>query len=78
MGKMRRLTVIFLALALLLALPSPALAQEAAKYNFASARGGKQITVTPGGEGEGVIYFYNIDGNRITHITLSLDTVSIE
>ena len=69
---MRRLAVIFMAVALLLALPSLALAQEAAKYNFASAQGGKQITVTRGGVGEGVIYFYNIDGNRITHVTLEV------
>jgi len=71
-GKMKRLTVIFLAAALLLALPSLALAQEGAKYNFASVQGGKQIKATPGGEGEGVIYFYNIDGNRITHVTLEV------
>jgi len=69
---MKKLAVIFLAAALLLALPSLALAQEGAKYNFASAQGGKQIKATPGGEGEGVIYFYNIDGNRITHVTLEV------
>ena len=72
MGNMRRVAVIFLAAALLLALPALALAQEGAKYNFASAQGGKQISVTPGGEGEGVICFYNIDGNRITHVTLEV------
>jgi len=72
MGEMRRLAVILLAAALLSASPSLALAQEGARYNFASAQGGKQISVTPGGEGEGVIYFYNIDGNRITHVTLEV------
>lgn len=69
---MRRIAVMVLATALLLALPPLVLAQEAAKYNFASAQGTKQITVEPGGEGRGVLYFYNIDGNRITHITLDV------
>jgi hypothetical protein len=40
-------------------------------YNFASAQGEKRILVAPGGEGRGVLYFYNIDGNRITHVTLT-------
>ena len=69
---MKRVTLMFLAIGLFLALPSLVLAQEPAKYNFASAQGSKQIKVVPGGEGKGVIYFYNIDGNRITHITLNV------
>ena len=69
---MRRLAMIFLAVALLLASPSLALAQEEAKYNFASAQGSKEIKAVPGDEGWGVIYFYNIDGNRITHVTLDV------
>jgi len=48
------------------------IAEEEAKYNFASAQGSKQLKVIPGGESRGVIYFYNIDGNRITHITLKV------
>lgn len=63
---------VILAIALLLAIPSLASAQEPAKYNFATAQGNKQIQVIPGKEGEGVIYFYNIDGNRITHVTLEI------
>ena len=62
----------FLAIALLLAVPSLVLAQDEAKYNFASAQGSKEIKVVPGDEVWGVIYFYNIDGNRITHITLDV------
>jgi len=58
--------------ALLLASPILTYAEEEAKYNFASAQGPKQIKVTPGGESRGVIYFYNIDGNRITHVTLKV------
>jgi hypothetical protein len=69
---MRRLISMFLAIALLLAAPSLVLAQEEGKYNFASAQGSKEIKVVPGDEGWGVIYFYNIDGNRITHITLDV------
>ena len=65
----------FLAIALLLAVPSLVLADEAASYNFASAQGPKEIQVVPGDEGWGVIYFYNIDGNRITHITLDVSQV---
>lgn len=69
---MIKIAGIILTAALLIALPSVALAQEPAKYNFASAQGNKDIKVTPGGEGTGVIYFYNIDGNRITHISLEV------
>jgi len=71
-GNMRGITLILLAVALCLAVSSPVLAQEGARYNFASAQGSKQIKVTPGGEGRGSIYFYNIDGNRITHISLEV------
>lgn len=72
---MKKLAVMFFAIALLLAVPSLVLAQEEAKYNFASAQGAKEIKVVPGDEGWGVIYFYNIDGNRITHITLNVSQV---
>ena len=72
---MRRLISMFLAVALLLAAPSLVLAQEAAKYNFASSQGSKELKVIPGDEAWGVIYFYNIDGNRITHITLDVSQV---
>ena len=61
-----------MAVVLLMVLPTQASAQEPAKYNFASAQGNKHITATPGGEGIGMIYFYNIDGNRSTHITLQV------
>ena len=57
----------------LLALPLPIRAQEeAAKYNFASAQSDKELKIPPGQEGRGKIYFYNIDGNRITHVTLEV------
>ena len=69
---MRKLVFAFLAIVLFLAMPSLVLADEAASYNFASSQGSKELKVVPGGEGWGVIYFYNIDGNRITHITLAV------
>lgn len=64
--------LILLAVLLLLVLPISAQADEAAKYNFASAQGDKELRIPPGEEGTGYIYFYNIDGNRITHITLEV------
>ena len=69
---MKKVTIIILAIAMLMAVPSLVLAQEPAKYNFATAQGDKQIKIIPGKEGKGVIYFYNIDGNRITHVTLEI------
>ncbi|MBN1863088.1 MAG: hypothetical protein JW790_05540 [Dehalococcoidales bacterium] len=69
---MKKICLFVLAALLLLALPLPASADEPAKYNFASAQGDKNLKVTPGGEVKGDIYFYNIDGNRITHITLEV------
>ena len=57
---------------MLLALPVPVHADEPARYNFASAQGDKELKIPPGQEGKGYIYFYNIDGNRITHITLEV------
>ncbi len=61
-----------LSIATFLVILSPVLADEEPKYNFASAQGSEQIRVVPGDEKWGVIYFYNIDGNRITHITLEI------
>jgi hypothetical protein len=69
---MRRAIPAVLAAVMLLVLAGAALAQEPAKYNFASTQSSKEIKATPGGEGTGVIYFYNIDGNRITHVTLEV------
>jgi hypothetical protein len=61
------------ALVSLLAFPLAVHAEdEAAKYNFASTQGAKELQVSPGAEATGAIYFYNIDGNRITHITLEV------
>jgi hypothetical protein len=51
------------------------LADESARYSFASAQGAKDLKVAPGGEVEGLIYFYNIDGNRITHVKLAASSI---
>ncbi len=48
------------------------IAEEPARYNFASVQGASSLGVIPGGEVSGVIRFYNVDGNRITHIALEL------
>ena len=47
-------------------------AQEDAKYNFGSAQGAKTLTISPGGEATTKLFFYNIYGNRITHIVLEV------
>lgn len=45
---------------------------EPARYNFASVQGASSLQVVPGGEAKATIRFYNIDGNRTTHITLEI------
>jgi hypothetical protein len=69
---MKKTCLLILAVLLLLALPLPVHADEPARYNFASAQGDKELKIQPGEEGRGCIYFYNIDGNRITHIILEV------
>jgi hypothetical protein len=69
---MRRILAAVLALTALLAMASSVLAEEPARYNFASVQGSKNIQILPGGNGTGNMYFYNIDGNRITHVTLEV------
>ena len=69
---MKKTCLFVLATLLLLALPLPVHAEDEAKYNFASAQGDKELQIQPGTEGQGSLYFYNIDGNRITHISLAV------
>ena len=47
-------------------------AQEDAKYNFGSAQADKELKANPGGEIITKLFFYNIYGNRITHIKLDV------
>ncbi len=46
--------------------------EEPAKYNLASAQRASSLQVVPGGEAKGALCFYNVDGNRVTHITLEV------
>ncbi len=46
--------------------------EEPARYNFASVQGASNLQVVPGGEVKATIRFYNVDGNRTTHITLEI------
>ena len=47
-------------------------AQEQAKYNFGTMQAAKELNVNPGGEISTKLYFYNIYGNRATHIKLEI------
>jgi len=69
---MKKYCLLILAVLILLSIPLPVMAADEAKYNFASAQGDKELRIQPGNEGTGYIYFYNIDGNRITHISLEV------
>ena len=46
--------------------------EEASRYNFASIQSGSNLKVTAGSEINCQINFYNVDGNRTTHITLEV------
>jgi hypothetical protein len=72
---MRRVIAAVLALMTLMTIASSAFAEEPAKYNFASVQGSENIQLLPGGDGTGNMYFYNIEGNRITHVTLEVSQV---
>ena len=48
------------------------LAQEDAKYNFGSAQADKELNLNPGEEITTKLYFYNVFGNRATHIKLEV------
>lgn len=69
---MKMTTAILLTTFISICLMMPAIADEPAKYNFATAQGDKQVFAPPGGEARGIIYFYNVDGNRITHVNLDV------
>ncbi len=47
-------------------------AVHAAAYNFGTMQGPKVIKLEPGEEGELELYFFNIHGDRITHVTLDV------
>lgn len=52
-------------------LPQAAAAEDGASYNFAALQEASTIQAVPGRDPAiGVLYFYNVDGNRTTHISL--------
>ncbi len=54
--------------------PAPVISQGEAVYNLASIQPDKHIEIEAGGHGTGLIYFYNVDGNRATHIKLEVSS----
>jgi len=69
---MKKFLFFFLVLIFLIGIVN---AQEEAKYNFGSAQSAKELNIAPGGEATTKLYYYNIYGNRITHISLSVAEV---
>ena len=71
---MKRFSLLAILPILFLALWQPELvmSQQEAIYNLASIQPDKHIEIEPDGHGTGLIYFYNVDGNRDTHIKLEV------
>ena len=46
--------------------------EEQAKYNFGTMQAAKELNVNPGGEITTKLYFYNVYGNRATHLKLEI------
>lgn len=71
---MKRFNLIVVVSVLFLSLwqPGPVMSQQEAVYNLASIQPDKHIEIESGGHGTGLIYFYNVDGNRATHIKLEV------
>ncbi|MEM0475762.1 MAG: hypothetical protein QW343_03135, partial [Candidatus Norongarragalinales archaeon] len=56
----------------LLAIPARA---EGGQYNFGTMQGQKLVAVEPGKTAETKLYFFNVRGNRDTHVSISIDEV---
>ena len=69
---MRKILISLFVIILLVNVSILAQTQEDAKYNFGSAQADKELKTNPGGEITTKLYFYNIYGNRITHIKLEV------
>ena len=54
---------------------SPLLSAEGGEYNFGTMQAQKFIAVEPGKTAEATLYFFNVNGNRDTHVSLSLSEV---
>ena len=71
----KRIILIIPVLAIMLLGPSLAIAEDAPAYSFATAQGDSGLEVIPGSFSYGYIYFYNVDGNRTTHIAMEATEV---
>ena len=74
MGNVKRVNLLAVLPVLFLVLwqPGPVMSQQEAVYNLASIQPEKCIVIEHGGHETGLIYFYNVDGNRATHIKLEV------
>ena len=75
-GNVKRFNLLAVVAVLVLALwrPGPVLSQQEAIYNLASIQPDKHLEIEAGGHSTALLYFYNIDGNRTTHIKLKLSS----
>ncbi len=64
---MKNFFIFLLVLTLLIGIVN---AQEEPKYNFGTMQADKELNIAPGETAITKLYFYNVYGNRITHITL--------
>lgn len=69
--KRTKMCIAILSILLFLLCSNNVLAQEPPRYNLGSMQPTKELSISPGGEGVTRLYFYNIEGNRITHISLA-------
>jgi LPXTG-motif cell wall-anchored protein len=65
---------ILLVFSLFIMISNLAFAQESPKFNFGTMQPTQSYTANPGARIPMKLYFYNIFGNKITHVTLSLKT----
>jgi len=69
---MKHFFIFLIAFSLFLAVAGTAQEEtESSKYNFGTMQPAKELRAAPGDEISTKLYFYNIYGNRITHIVLS-------
>ncbi len=65
--------LMILSILVILVLPIALAQEEAPKYNFGSMQPAKEFSVSAGDVIITKLYFYNIYGNKITHISLSAE-----
>ncbi len=70
-----RITFSVIALLAFASLFSPLLRAEGGEYNFGTMQAEKFIAVEPGKTAEAKLYFFNVNGNRDTHVSLALSEI---